>query len=177
MLAAAGAALWACASPPPIPTRSQDSIAIVQDSTAAANEPNYQAQLVKYRHDSSIIDSMTQVARQDSLLQRDSLFNLYRSALEPEGISEARLNALSCVESALGIRYGLAAADRVIKELRDTVYRDRNIADAEAYMVSRAPSHGRFDSANCASETHRRPESIDGTRLDDEPRPPRRSNR
>lgn len=161
-----------CTRVVPARSRSQDSSMIVQDSARAAHDPEYQATLAKYRHDSAIIDSMTRMARQDSLVRRDSLFKLYRLALRPEGLSVAEINALNCVEIALAVRYGSAAAHRIINELRDTVYRGRGIPNAIEYVLRRVPARGELDTEYCAHEAHRRPDSIDGTSLDVEPSPP-----
>ena len=174
-LGAAAMGLAMCSTPQPPPTRAQDSVEIARDSAAAATDQGYQAQLARYRHDEAIVDSITRVARQDPILRNDSLYRVYRWALRPQGVTVADVNILSCLETALAIRYGIAASDRVVKQLRDTVFRDRGITNAVDYYWSRAPSRGRLDSENCMREQSPHPDEIDGTSLSREPSPPRLS--
>jgi hypothetical protein len=150
-----------------------DSIAIAKDSAAAATDRSYQSQLAKYRHAVAIIDSVERVARADPILRDDSLYRVYRWALRPQGVSVADVNVLHCLETAVMIRYGVAASDRVTKELRDTVFRDKGIKNAVEFYWSRAPSQGRLDTGNCSREQNPSPNEIDGTPLDREPTPPR----
>jgi hypothetical protein len=175
-LAATAGLVVCCSSPHSSPSKAADSAAIARDSSAAALDKNFQAQLVKYRHDKAVIDSLTRVARQDPILKTDSLYRVYRWALRPQGVSVADVNVLHCLETALLIRYGIAAWGRVLGELRDTVFRDRGVKDSvEAVQLywSRAPSQGRLDTENCAREENPHPDEIDGTPLDREPKPPR----
>jgi hypothetical protein len=157
------------------PTKTQDSIAITRDSAAAATDKSYQAELARFRHDEAIIDSIERVARLDPILKSDSLYRVFRWALRPQGVSVADVNVLSCLEIALDIRYGLAAAGRVMKELRDTVFRDKGISDGVEFYWSRAPNQGRLDTETCPREQNPHPDAIDGTLLDAEPTPPRRA--
>ena len=170
---AAAMGLVMCSAPPSPPrTQAPDSSAIARDSVAAALDHDYQAQLAKYRRAEGVIDSVARVARQDPIIRTDSLYRVYRWALRPQGVSVADANVLSCLETALVIRYGIAASDRVVGELRDTVFRDQGTKDAVAFYWSRAPSQGRLDSGNCMREQNPHPDEIDGTPLDRQPSPP-----
>lgn len=150
-----------------------DPAAIARDSALAARDSAFQANLAKYRHDSRIVDSITRMARQDPILRSDSLYRVYRLALRPNGVSVAEVNLLSCLETALMMRYGVVPAKRVTQEVQDTVYRDRGIKDPLQYFLDRAPNSGVIDSRNCDRETVAHRNTIDGTRLDAEPSPPR----
>jgi hypothetical protein len=175
-ISVAALGLVTCTAPPSPPrTHAQDSIAIAHDSLTAAMDRGYQAELAKYRHDEAIVDSVARVARQDRILRSDSLYRVYRWALRPQGVSVTDVQVMSCLETALVLRYGIAASDRVVKELRDTVFRDQGITDAtnavDLYW-SRAPGRGLLDSGNCMREQSRHPDSVSGTPLDREPSPP-----
>ena len=180
-LVAIASVLAACS---PAPARSHagapDSSAIAQDSIAAAADRDYQTQLAKYRHDEAIIDSLTRVARQAPVLRGDSLYRVYRWALRPQGVSVADVNVMSCLHKALVLRYGIAASERVMKELQDTVFRDHGITEASRateFYWSKAPTNGVMDSESCTRETNTHPDSIDGAPLDHEPSPPRLTRR
>jgi hypothetical protein len=167
--------LWlvvASCSAPPGAQRARDSLAIVRDSTAAVNDTIYQARLAKYRRASAVIDSLTELARRDPILRTDSLYRIYRLALRPEGVSATDVQLAACLESALDVRFGQAAGDRVVKQLLDTVFRDVGKKDALEFFLSRAPSRGGLESSKCDPEPVTQPSSINGTSVNDEPRPP-----
>jgi hypothetical protein len=144
----------------------------MRDSSAAAGDTAYQARLAKYRHDAATIDSMTNAARRDPVLRTDSLYRVYRLALQPNGLSVADVQLVACLELALSLRYGRAAADRVVKELRDTVFRDKGKKDGLEFFLSRAPQQGVLETSACGSRSAVSPDSINGTPLDVEPHPP-----
>lgn len=50
----------------------------------------YSAQLIRWRHDSTVLDSLTRLVRTDSLLR------LYRRALEPGGVDRSVMAAIFC---------------------------------------------------------------------------------
>jgi len=73
----------------------------------------------------------------------------------------------------LELRYGRAAAERAIKELRDTVFRDQGSSDGLRFFLRRAPNYGTLDGRNCPRVRERQPKEIDGIRTDEEPHAPR----
>ncbi len=152
--------------------RARDSVAIMRDSSAAPSDTAYQAGLAKYRRDAARIDSLTSAARRDPILRTDSLYRVYRLAVRPNGLSVGDVQLLACLESALSLRYGRAASQRILKELRDTVFRDVGKRDGLEFFLGRAPDKGVLDSSRCAPEPNVRPYALSGTQLDDEPRPP-----
>jgi hypothetical protein len=171
-IALSAAASIACTSKAPV-SPAADSITLREDSIRAAGDTAFQARLTHYRHASRVIDSLTRLARNDPLLAGDSLYRIYRLATRPQGVSVAEVNAQFCTEASLADRYGWAAAQRAIKELRDTVFRDHGTTDGLAFFMRRAPDHGLIDSANCPPRSYVIPEEIDGIRLYEEPQPPR----
>jgi len=170
-----GIALTACSRPSGQSTAgTPESTEIVRDSIAGVSDRRYQEELAEYRRGSAVIDSVTRVARLDPIIRTDSLNRVYRWALRPQGVSVADANLLSCLETAMVIRYGIAASDRVVKQLLDTVFRDKGIVNAKDYFWSRAPDRGRLDSESCAPEKNPHPDSISGVALDREPTRPTR---
>lgn len=163
----------ACGAGTPERRPAGDSATVREDSTKAAGDTAFQRRLARYRHDSRILDSLTRLANEDPLITRDSLYRVYRLAAKPQGVSVAEVNLLFCTESALVDRYGWVPAQRVIKVLRDTVFRDRGSSDGQAYFLSRASDRGLLDSGNCPPSSYHHPEAIDGTNLADEVSPPR----
>ena len=157
-----------------MPSRAADSLEIVRDSAGAPGDSAFQSRLVKYRHDTAVIDSLTREVRRDPIIRSDSLYKVYRLALRPEGVSVAEVNLLWCLEGALAIRYGRAPRDRVVSGIRDTVYRDHGIKDALEFFLGRAPDQGALDSSRCTPEPVVAPNPLNGTSTDVEPTPPRR---
>lgn len=160
-------------TPPPESTPAEDSAALVYDSVKGASDTAFQAKLAKYRHDERVIDSIMRIAQQDPLLRADSIYKAYRLALRPQGVSEKDVQRLNCLETALSIRYGLVATDRLLAALRDTVFRDQGTSRGLDFYWSRAPNSGRLNSALCPEEPISHPTAVDGTRLDEEPPVPK----
>lgn len=132
----------------------------------------YRAALVIYERDSSTLDSLTR------LVHTDSLYRLYRAALEPNKASVELVQRVSCEELHLSIRYGVVPAERAMKRMRDTVYRDQGIAgDGFRYFASLVPDFGQIDSQKCRPVPPTAPDVINGTRTDQEPIRPTRPRR
>jgi hypothetical protein len=152
--------------------RARDSVAIMRDSSAAPSDRAYQALLAGYRQDAARIDSLTNAARRDPILRTDSLYRVYRRALRPDGLSVADVQLLACIQLGLSLRYRRAASERVLKELRDTVFRDVGRKDGLEFFLSRAPDQGVLESSACGPRPDGPPPVVNGTQLDDEPQPP-----
>ena len=174
-------ALWAlfggCSgSAPGANTSAAESSAIACNSPAAASDTAYRRHLVKYCHEVAVVDSLTRAARQDPLLQKDSIYRVYRLALRPQPLSITDLNLLQCLEETITLRYGLVAGFRVLDELRDTVFRDQRInnpADAVNFFWNRGPGSGVLDSGNCTQPRPVHSSEVDGVKIDEKPMPPR----
>jgi len=134
----------------------------------------YASRLARWLRDSVVLDSMTR------LVNTDSLFRLYRRALEPGQVSLEVLQEESCEEERLYIEHGSVPAKRAIRAMRDTVFRDHGIRDGMRYFISRAPAEGVIEGGarRCGPYPPRAPDFIGATRLDTElgsrPRPSRR---
>lgn len=133
----------------------------------------YNARLASWLRDSIVLDSMTR------LVNTDSLYKLYRRALDPPGVTLALMTDVSCEEVRLKIGFGSVPARRAIQAVHDTMYRDRGIRDGMGYFVAHAPSEGTIElgSARCRPYPPAAPRAIGTTRLDTElppkPRAPR----
>ena len=140
------------------------------DAVSAVEDSAYAAKLKKYLRDSTVLDSLTK------LVQTDSLYRLYRQALQSKNVDVNLVAQVWCEELRLTTRHGIIPADRAINRLRDTVYRDIGVHDAFDYLASRAPDEGHFNSSVCGELPPPGPRVIDGTSTDIEPRrpPPRR---
>jgi hypothetical protein len=123
--------------------------------------------LAEWQRDSSVLDSMTRSVR------TDSLYRLYRHAVEPSGVSLAVFQEAWCEELQLSKRYGVVPARRAAQRMRDTVYQDRGIRDGFAYFASRSPSTGMVEGSKCRSHGGVFLDTIGRTPLDVElpPRP------
>lgn len=134
----------------------------------------YTSRLAQWLRDSVVLDSMTR------LVNTDSLFRLYRRALEPGRVTVALVQQVSCEEERLAIGHESIPAQRAIRAVRDTVYRDHGIRDGFRYFASRAPAEGVIEGGRgrCGPYPPRAPRIIGTTRLDTElgtrPRPPRK---
>lgn len=136
----------------------------------------YNARLVLWLRDSIVLDSMTR------LVNTDSLYRLYRRALEPGGVNNALMTAVACEQVRLKIGFGSVPAGRAIEVLQDTMYLDRGIHDGGGYFVAHAPAEGTIElsPARCGPYRVAAPKTIGTTRLDTElpprPRAPRLPN-
>jgi hypothetical protein len=125
----------------------------------------------KFVHDSTVIDSLTRLVR------TDTLFKLYRDALLPGANGQVLLQKVWCEEVALRLRYGILPASRAMNRMKDTVYRDRgvhNADDAFEVLASIAPNEGQVEGMACKRPTNILPNPLNGTPLDVEPVPPRK---
>ena len=104
----------------------------------------YGRELAKWLRDSTVLDSMMRLVR------TDSLYRLYRRALEPPGVTLALVQEVWCEELQLS-KYGVIPSRRAVKRMLDTVYRDRGIRDGFAYFAARAPSSGLVEGSKCRS--------------------------
>ena len=86
-------------------------------ANAGPADSAYRVALVKYERNSSTLDSLTR------LVNTDSLYRLYRAALEPNKATVELVQRVSCEEAHVSIRYGVVPAERATKRMRDTVYR------------------------------------------------------
>ena len=137
---------------------------------SAAGDSAYQVALQEWLRDSAVLDSMTRQANTDNLYQ------LYRQALSPQGVTLGLMSAVACEELRLGIRYGAVPSDRAINAMLDTVYRDIGVKDGLEYFATRAPSEGKIETglSQCQPIPPAAPKLIGDTRLDTElPRKPR----
>lgn len=150
-----------------------DSLEIRRDSAAAVADTVYQTRLSKYRRDEVVIDSLTNAARQDPIIRTDSLYHVYRLAVQPNGASAADVQLVACLELSLTLRYGAVPSKRIIQQLRDTVFRDIGRRDGLEYFVSRAPEQGALRTSACGPRPVVLPDPFNGTRLDVDPQPPR----
>ena len=151
----------ACWSPPG--DRSTDAATTPEDSV-------YAAKLKKYLRDSTVLDSLTK------LVPTDSLYALYRLALEPGKADVKLVAAVWCEELRLSLVHGTIPQKRATRRMLDTVYRDRGIRDAFRYFAAQAPSDGKFDEQACGKLPPESPIEVNGTSTDVEPyrpRPPR----
>jgi hypothetical protein len=134
----------------------------------------YASRLARWLRDSVVLDSVTR------LVNTDSLFRLYRRALEPGQVTVALVQEVSCEEERLAIGHESIPAQRAIQAVRDTVYRDHGIRDGFRYFASRAPAEGVIEGGRgrCGPYPPRAPRVIGTTHLDTElgprPRPPRK---
>lgn len=141
------------------------------ETARSSADSAYALQLKEYLRDSTVLDSLTRLVR------TDSLYRLYRQALEPNKVDVKLVAAIWCEEARLTIRYRPILSDRAINRLRDTVYRDFGIEDAFRYVASRAPSEGQFNSSICGEFPDKGPTIVNGTSLEVEPRRPTRPRR
>ena len=111
----------------------------------------YQQQLADWLRDSVVIDSMARLVR------TDSLYRLYRRALDPSGATIELVQQVWCEELRLSLKYGTIPSDEAIDRLLDTVYQDRGISNGFEYFAARAPSHGVVESSACGSNLPRAP--------------------
>jgi hypothetical protein len=139
----------------------------------AASSPEdsvYSVKLKKYLGDSTVVDSLTKLVR------TDSLYKLYRLALEPGKADVKLVAAVWCEELRLTLIHGPVPEKRAVDRMLDTVYRDHGIRDAFRYFAAQAPAEGNFDEQACGKLPPRSPIEVNGTRTDVEPyrpRPPR----
>jgi hypothetical protein len=139
----------------------------------AERDSAYKARLAQWLRDSVLLDSMTR------LVNTDSLYRLYRRALEPPGVTLALMTDVSCEEVRLKIRFGSVPAGRAIHVVQDTMYRDRGIRDGMGYFIAHAPAEGviELSPSRCGPYPRAGPKVIGTTRLDTElaqrPRAPR----
>jgi hypothetical protein len=138
------------------------------ESARIASDSGYRLRLARWLRDSSVLDSITHVVRVDSLYQ------LYRRALEPSGASLAVVQAVFCEEIHLAIQYGYVPSSRAIQALRDTVYRDHGVREGFAYFAAHSPPEGHVAGGRsaCGSSPAAAPSHIGQTRLDT-PLPPK----
>jgi hypothetical protein len=138
-------------------------------SARAGADSLYRVRLAKWLRDSIVLDSMTR------LVQTDSLYRLYRHAVEPTGVSAALVQAVFCEEHRLEIRYGWVPSDRAVHAMLDTVFQDRGVRDGFAYFAGRAPAEGHVEGGRsvCGPYPPAAPLTIGETRLDTKlpPRP------
>jgi hypothetical protein len=130
----------------------------------------YASNLKKYIRDSVVLDSLT------NLVNTDSLYKLYRRALEPAGADQALVQAVYCEETRLGLVHGTIPWKRAVARMLDTVYRDRGVKDAFRFFAARAPASGKVESGPCEPLPSPSPVDVNGTRTDVEPyrpQPPR----
>lgn len=152
MCAASALACWSS----PNDRNPANANAIPEDSADAAK-------LKKYLRDSTVLDSLTRLVR------TDSLYKLYRLALEP-GRADAKLvAAVWCEELRLTLIHGPVPEKRAVDRMLDTVYSDHGIRDAFRYFAAQAPAEGNFDEQACGRLPQRSPIEVDGTRTDVEP--------
>ena len=129
--------------------------------------------LARWLRDSVVLDSVTR------LVKTDSLYKLYRRALEPPGVTLALMTEVSCEEVRLDIRFGSVPASRAIHAVQNTMYRDRGIRDGMRYFIAHAPAEGMIEGgrSRCGPYPPAAPKAIGTTRLDTElsqrPRAPR----
>jgi hypothetical protein len=130
----------------------------------------YQQELADWLRDSTVLDSMSR------LVPTDSLYRLYRRALEPSGVPRELVQRVWCEELRLTLQYGMIPSERAVDRLLDTVYRDQGIRNGFEYFAARAPSQGIVESSQCNPNVLPRPQSVGRTRLDrvlpPKPRPP-----
>lgn len=140
---------------------------------AAIRDSAYKARLAQWLRDSVVLDSMSR------LVNTDSLYKLYRRALEPPGVTLALMTEASCEEVRLNIGFGPIPASRAIRAVQDTMYRDRGIRDGMGYFIAHAPAEGEIEGgrSRCGPYPPAAPKVIGTTRLDTElpqrPRAPR----
>jgi len=141
--------------------------ASVATTKARFDDTAFAQRLGEWQRDSAVLDSMTRLVR------TDSLFQLYRRATEPSGVTLAVFQEAWCEELQLSKRYGVVPARRAAQRMRDTVYRDRGIRNGFAYFASRAPSSGMVEGSKCRSHGGPFLDTIGRTPLDVEltPRP------
>lgn len=96
----------------------------------------YERRLAEWLRDSAILDSMTK------LVPTDSLYRLYRHAVDPAGVTLAVFQEAWCEEIYLEEKFGVVPARRAERKLQDTMYRDRGISDGAQYFLARSASVG-----------------------------------
>ncbi len=138
------------------------SEALSNSPARSGRDSVYRSQLARWVRDSIVLDSMTRLVR------TDSLYRLYRRALDPAGSAAALVQAVFCEEHRLEIRYGWVPSDRAIHALLDTVYQDRGIRDGFAYFAAHAPAEGHVEGGRsaCGPYPPAVPLVIGETRLD-----------
>ena len=125
----------------------------------------YTARLNAWLRDSSVLDSITRT------VSTDSLYRVYRRALEPAGTTRELVQQMYCQEVGLRARHGPIPAERAIKAMLDTVYRDLGTHDAYRTFMSGASASGSVDSRPCSGRANP-VVKVGDTRLDLElPRP------
>jgi len=145
------------------------------DVPLTASDSAYLAQLAKWKRDSFVLDSLTQLAR------TDSLYRLYRRSLEAAGTTPALLEEVNCEYARLRRVVGAIPARRAFERMRDTVFADRGIRDskdADRKFFGRTPD-GAFvtDTRSCGVLGPPFPRILNGTATTVEPTkpiPPRR---
>jgi hypothetical protein len=134
-----------------------------------AGDSLYRVRLSHWLRDSVVLDSMTRLVR------TDSLYALYRRALDPGGVPESLVTAVVCEERRLGIRYGAIPSRRAISAMQDTVYADHGIDDGLRYFTAQMPNSGMIIGGRsvCGPNPPAAPRMIGVTPLDTElpPRP------
>jgi len=133
-------------------------------------DSTYLARLAKWRRDSLVLDSLTALAR------TDSLYHLYRRALAAPGTSPALLEEVNCEYARLRRRVGIVPAQRAFGRMRDTVYADEGIHDskgADRRFFSRTPDSAFVtDMRSCGVLGPPFPWVLDGTATSVEPKKP-----
>jgi len=137
-----------------------NSAAQQKPSALQTRDTAYERRLAEWLRDSTVLDSLAQLVR------TDSLYRLYRRAIEPSGASMALVQEVWCEELRLSLKFGTIPADRAVDRLLDTVYRDRGVRDGFAYFAARAPAHGLIESSNCGRLSKEAPSALGRTRLD-----------
>jgi hypothetical protein len=122
----------------------------------------FRSNLRRWLRDSIVLDSVTQV------VNTDTLYQLYRQALERKGVTLALMSAVACEELRLAVRYGSVPSNRAINRLLDTVYRDIGVTDGLGYFASHAPSEGEIETgpSECKPFPSTATKKIGNTRLD-----------
>ena len=136
---------------------------------SASEDSDYAAKLKKYLRDSAVLDSLTNVVR------TDSLYKLYRLALEPHRVDVKLVAAVWCEELRLTLIHGPVPEKRAVDRMLDTVYREYGIRDAFRYFAAQGPAEGQFDEQACGKLPPSSPTDVNGTSTELEPyRPSRR---
>ena len=129
-------------------------------TSPAVSDSIYQRRLADWLRDSTVLDSMSR------LVPTDTLYRLYRRALEPSGVPRELVQRVWCEELRLTLQYGMIPSERAVDRLLDTVYRDQGIRNGFEYFAARAPSQGIVESSQCNPNVPRGPQSVGRTRLD-----------
>src|SRR5437764_92963 len=84
----------------PSACRSRQAGEDIGGGDAEFRDSTYMARLAQWLRDSVVLDSMTR------LVNTDSLYKLYRRALEPPGVTLALMTEVSCEEVRVRIGFG-----------------------------------------------------------------------